>query len=128
MASKARSATGESLLMVNVSMLIGAVVTPALLAGMTAISHFLKAPALFGSADMQQMYHWNMWPIATWPDESEFPFASRSELRLLCRIETGLCRVLAVLVDRQQHRELADRVPGPVDLRPVRHRVLLADL
>jgi hypothetical protein len=68
--------------MVKVSMLIGAVVTPALLAGMTAMSHFLKAPlALFASADMQQMYHWNMWPMATWPDERELPLARRSERR-----------------------------------------------
>src|SRR6266536_2508932 len=81
MASNARSATGESLLIVNVSMLIGAVVTPSLLAGMTAMSHFLKAPGLLASADMQQMYHWNMWPIATWPDDRELPLARRSELR-----------------------------------------------
>ena len=67
--------------MVKVSMLIGAVVTPALLAGMTAMSHFLNAPALVTSADMQQMYHWNMWPIATWPDDRELPLARRSELR-----------------------------------------------
>jgi hypothetical protein len=81
MASNARSATGESLLIVNVSMLIGAVVAPALFMGMTAMSHFLKLPALVASGDMQQMYHWNMWPIATWPDERLLPLASRSELR-----------------------------------------------
>src|SRR5207247_458989 len=60
-ASNARSATGEPLVMVKVSMLIGAVVVPVLLAGITAMSHFLNAPGLFTSADMQQMYHWNMW-------------------------------------------------------------------
>ena len=36
---------------------------------MTAMSHFLKLPGLVASGDMQQMYHWNMWPMATWPDD-----------------------------------------------------------
>src|SRR5258705_4942784 len=81
MASNARSGTGESLLMVKVSMLIGAVVAPALFMGMTAMSHFLKLPGLVASGDMQQMYHWNMWPIAAWPDDRTVALARRSELR-----------------------------------------------
>ena len=39
-------------------------VVPALFVGMTAMSHFLKLPAFVASGDMQQMYHWNMWPMA----------------------------------------------------------------
>jgi hypothetical protein len=56
------------------------------------------------------------------------PLELEAELGLALRIEACLGCVLAVLVNGQEHREVPDSVPVPVDLRAVGHRVLLADL